>query len=257
MTSGTGGRVGMGIRYDSADAEAFQAARQVSSNGLAGWREAVARHLAPCPGMRLLDLGAGTGMWATAFAEWYGIDVVAVEPSEAMRGRSSHPRTLAGHAGEIPLPTDSVDAAWLSTVIHHIPDLRAAAVELRRVLRTGAKVLIRSVFPGRHQRIMLFRFFPEAVRVLDAYPSVADVCAAFDAAGFEYVALEPVPQQTAESLAAAAAAMRRDAHTPLKLITDAEYDAGVARLRAAAETEAGPVIDALDLLVLGKDKALG
>jgi len=142
-------------------------------------------------------------------------------------------------------------------VIHHIPDLRAAAVELRRVLRTGAKVLIRSVFPGRHQRIMLFRFFPEAVRVLDAYPSVADVCAAFDAAGFEYVALEPVPQQTAESLAAAAAAMRRDAHTPLKLITDAEYDAGVARLRAAAETEAGPVIDALDLLVLGKDKALG
>ena len=59
----------MGIRYDSADAEAFQAARQVSSNGLAGWREAIARHLAPCPGMRLLDLGAGTGMWATAFAE--------------------------------------------------------------------------------------------------------------------------------------------------------------------------------------------
>ena len=48
-----------------------------------------------------------------------------------------------------------------------------------------------------------------------------------------------------------------DAHTPLKLITDAEYDAGVARLRAAAETEAGPVIDALDLLVLDKDKALG
>jgi len=149
MTSGTGGRGGMGIRYDWTDAEAFQAARQVSSNGLAGWREAVARHLAPCPGMRLLDLGAGTGMWATAFVEWYGIDVVAVEPSEAMRARSSHPRTLAGHAGEIPLPTDSVDAAWLSTVIHHIPDLRAAAVELRRVLRTGAKVLIRSAFPGR------------------------------------------------------------------------------------------------------------
>jgi len=207
--------------------------------------------------MRLLDLGAGTGMWATAFAEWYGIDVVAVEPSEAMRGRSSHPRTLAGHAGEIPLPTDSADAAWLSTVIHHIPDLRAAAVELRRVLRTGAKVLIRSAFPGRHQRIMLFRFFPEAVRVLDTYPSVADVCAAFGAAGFHYVALEPVPQRTAESLAAAAALMRRDAHTPLKLITDAEYDAGVARLRAAAKTEAAPVIDALDLLVLGKDKALG
>ena len=76
MTSGTGGLSGMGIRYDSADAEAFQAARQVSSNGLAGWREAIARHLAPCPGMRLLDLGAGTGMWATAFAEWGAEEVL-------------------------------------------------------------------------------------------------------------------------------------------------------------------------------------
>lgn len=36
----------------------------------------------------------------------------------------------------------------------------------------------------------------------------------------------------------------------VRLISDEAYEAGVARLRAAARTETGPVIDALDLVVL-------
>jgi hypothetical protein len=42
----------------------------------------------------------------------------------------------------------------------------------------------------------------------------------------------------------------RTTDTPLQLISDAEYAAGVARLHAAAEQVDGPVIDALDLLAL-------
>ncbi|MGH3297470.1 MAG: class I SAM-dependent methyltransferase [Trebonia sp.] len=243
------------IEYDDAAAAAFQASRHLPTAGLGRWRRAVARYLQPRPGMRLLDLGAGTGMWATAFTDWYGIDVIVVEPSEAMRARAVGTRILAGHAGAIPLAGASVDGAWLSTVIHHIPDLRAAAAELRRVLHPGALVLIRSPFPGGHERIGYFRFFPEAVQVLDTYPTVDQVRAAFAAAGFAYVALEPVPQVTADSLAAAASDLRRDAHTPLKLITDAQYEAGLARLRAAARKHPGPVIDTLDLLVLRRDNA--
>ena len=45
------------------------------------------------------------------------------------------------------------------------------------------------------------------------------------------------------------AGLRREAHTPLQLITDAEYAVGLARLRQAARTSSGPVIDALTLLV--------
>jgi SAM-dependent methyltransferase len=121
----------------------------------------------------------------------------------------------------------SVDAAWLSNVIHHVPDLTAAAGELRRVVRPGGRALIRSAFAGGHQAITLFRFFPAAIRVLSSYPSVAQVEAAFAGCGFVTVAVERVPEVTAPSLRAAAANLRR-----------------------AAESESGPVIDALDLVVL-------
>jgi ubiquinone/menaquinone biosynthesis C-methylase UbiE len=239
------------IAYGSRDAAAFEATRHVPDQGLAAWRDAVTRHLAPRPGTCLLDLGAGTGMWARAFTDWYDtIDVIAVEPAEAMRARCPHPRVLAGDAAAIPLADRSVDAAWLSTVVHHLPDLTAAARELRRVLRPDGRVLIRSAFAGRHHAITLFRFFPEAIRVLDTYPSVDSVEAAFATAGFAMAALEQVPQTTSPSLREFAATIRREAHTPLQLITDDEYATGLARLHHAAQTESGPVVDALDLLVL-------
>lgn len=237
--------------YDQAAAAAFEANRHLSQDALAAWRAAVTRWVDPRPGVRLLDLGSGTGSWARAFTTWFpAVAVTAVEPSEAMRARSVFRPVAAGDAAHIPLGDSTVDVAWLSTVIHHVPDMTAAAHELRRVLRPGATVLIRSAFAGRHEAITLFRYFPEAVRVLDTYPSVADVEAAFAHAGFSTVSLEQVPELTAPSLRDAAAGLRREGHTLLQLITDDEYAAGLARLHEAAETDNGPVVDALDLLVL-------
>ncbi|MFE9691722.1 class I SAM-dependent methyltransferase [Micromonospora sp. NPDC005806] len=239
------------MAYDAVSAAAFAATRHLPVEGLASWRAAVARHLPVGPGVRVLDLGAGTGAWATAFRSWYDVDVVAVEPSAAMRAHSAYPGMVAGRAEALPLAAADLDGAWLSTVVHHLPDLPAVAAELRRVLRPGAPVLVRSVFAGRGGGVTLFRWFPEALRVLDCYPSVAEVCAAFEPAGFAPVALTPVPQVSARSLKAAVDGLRRAAHTPLALLDDADYDRGLRRLRAAAErTPDAPVVDAMDLLVL-------
>jgi SAM-dependent methyltransferase len=239
------------ISYDKAAAAAFEATRHLCDDGLTTWRTAISRYFDPMPGMRLLDLGCGTGSWACAFRSWWpGIDVVAVEPSAAMRERAVFQPVVPGAAEDIPFADASLDGVWLSTVIHHVPDLVVAAREIRRVLRPGAPVLIRSAFASRHEAINLFRWFPEAIAVLDEYPSIASVEAAFAAAGFTTAGCEPVPQQTAPSVAAAAADLRREAHTPLQLISDEAYTAGVSRLQQAARTRSGPVVDALDLLVL-------
>ena len=153
------------ISYDEQTAAAFKAVREVPRDGLSEWREAVRRHLQPSPGMTLVDIGAGTGTFATAFSDWFDVSVLAVEPSAAMRARI--PRTpaikvLEGNASALPLPADSADAAWLSLVLHHIPDLEAAAHEIRRVLRPGAPVLIRRHLEGTNHddRIENVRWFP-------------------------------------------------------------------------------------------------
>jgi len=129
------------ISYDEQTAAAFKAVREVPRDGLWEWREAVRRHLRPSQGMTLVDIGAGTGQFAAAFSDWFDLSVLAVEPSAAMRDQI--PRTpaiqvLEGDASALPLPDTSADAAWLSLVLHHIPDLGVAAHEIRRVLRPGA-----------------------------------------------------------------------------------------------------------------------
>ena len=170
------------ISYDEQTATAFKAVREVPRDGLSEWREAVRRHLRPSPGMTLVDIGAGTGAFATAFSDWFDLRVLAVEPSAAMRDQI--PRTpaiqvLEGDASALPLPDDSADAAWLSLVIHHIPDLEVAAREIRRVLRPGAPVLIRQGYPDRYEPsgplkldgIEIARWFPETARTIETFPS--------------------------------------------------------------------------------------
>ena len=253
------------ISYDEQTATAFKAVREVPRDGLSEWRDAVRRHLRPSPGMTLVDIGAGTGAFATAFSDWFGLSVLAVEPSAAMRDQI--PRTpaiqvLAGHASALPLPAESADAAWLSLVIHHIPDMGAAAHEIRRVLRPGAPVLIRGGMshqgsPGRYDMIELVRWFPETARTVDTFPSLSATCQAFAAAGFHQVALEQVRETYPTSLADFLGQVDtfRLADTTMRNLTEDEFLRGKERLRRAvrhAEETANPETRSnwLDLLVL-------
>jgi hypothetical protein len=136
--------------------------------------------------------------------------------------------------------------------VHHVPDLTACAKALRRALRPRGPVLIRGAFPGRLERIALFRFFPAGRRVLDAYPSVEQTAAAFATAGFAVESLRDVPQISAPNLVTFLESARLRADTVLRGISDADFAAGLAALEAtiAAGDGSDPVVDRLDLLVL-------
>jgi SAM-dependent methyltransferase len=249
------------ITYDDLTAAAFKAVREVPRDGLGEWREAIRRHLSPVPGMIVADIGAGTGAFAAALSDWFGLSILAVEPSAAMRAqipRRPGIRALEGHASALSLPDGSADGAWLSLVIHHIPDLEAAAREIRRVLRPGAPVLIRQGFPGRADTTHTFpwEFFPETARTSDTYPSVERTCQAFATAGFRRDALEQVPE-TLTSLAGflARADTFRCADTNMRNLTEEEFLRGKERLRRAVEhaeetPSPEPRTNWLDLLVL-------
>lgn len=227
------------IAYDEQTAAAFKVVREIPRDGLEEWREAVRRHLSPSPGMTVADIGAGTGAFATAFSDWFGTRVLAVEPSEAMRARIPRRpdvQVLEGDAATLPLPEGSVDGVWLSLVIHHIPDLEAAARQIRRILRPGCPVLIRQGFAGRvgAARTFPWEFFPESSRTTDAGPTLEGTCAAFATAGFRRDALQPVPEGPI-GLAHLLAKVDtlRQADTVMRGLTEGEFRRGKERLRRA------------------------
>jgi SAM-dependent methyltransferase len=247
------------VDYDAIAAD-YARGRALPAAGMEAWRAAILGYVpAGAAGSPVLDLGAGTGQFAAAIAGWLGVEVVAVEPSGGMRAQArAHPhpgvRWVAGRAERLPLRDRACAWAWVSTVVHHLDDLDAAAAELGRVLRPGGMVLVRQAFPGRMGGINLYRrFFPAAGAALAAgLPSVERVSTAFAGAGFDPVALRPVDQVSAPSLAAYRDRVRLRADTGLRLLPDDQFAAGLAALDRAveAETVPAPVVDRLDLLVL-------
>ena len=238
--------------------------RVLPPEGMEPWRQAI-RPWLPAEGARrslVLDLGAGTGQFAAAIAGWFGVEVVAVEPSGGMRAQAAraHPHPgvawVAGVGERLPLDDGTCAWAWVSTVVHHLDDLDAVAAELRRVLHPGGLVLVRQAFPGRMGAITLYeRFFTgvwAALAATGGLPTVERVSDAFAGAGFRVEALRAVDQVSATSLAAYRDKVRRRADTGLRLLPDDQFAAGLSALDRAvdAETLPAPVVDRIDLLVL-------
>ena len=96
-------------------------------------------------GGTVLDLGAGSGIASFALARAGADRVYAVEPDPSpVVGRGAIRRialerieVLAGSGEEIPLPDEAVDIVFSRQVLHHVEDLPALALEVRRVLRAG------------------------------------------------------------------------------------------------------------------------
>lgn len=88
---------------------------------------------------RVLDLGAGTGKLTSVLLD-LGLDVVAVEPDDAMRGLID-PRAdvRAGTAEAVPLPDTDVDAVVVGQAWHWF-DQDAAWAEVQRVTRPGGRL---------------------------------------------------------------------------------------------------------------------
>ena len=119
------------------------------------WRSPVShdvvRDIAPQPGERVVDVGAGMGP-ATVIAAKAGASVLAVDPTPYMRRilsvrrlgqrRRKAIRVADGSAESIPLDDHSVDALWTVNTMHHWTNMDAAVRELARVLRPGGRLLL-------------------------------------------------------------------------------------------------------------------
>jgi 2-polyprenyl-3-methyl-5-hydroxy-6-metoxy-1,4-benzoquinol methylase len=110
-------------------------------------------------GERVLDVGCGEGRFAHELAR-AGASVLGIDVAEEPLGRA---RRLHGdlelhvvpEAGPWPLEDSSFDVVWAGEVIEHVLDTSGWLSEVRRVLRSGGRLLLSTPAHGRVRLLRL------------------------------------------------------------------------------------------------------
>ena len=167
------------------------------------------------PGMRVLDIGTGTGLMAREAAIIAGDArlVTGVDPSAGMMANAVLPEGVTlveGRAESIPLPDASFDFLCMGYALRHIGDFAAACAEFHRVLKPGGRLclleitrpetapgrlflkaymkgmvpLLASLIGKRRQTALLWRYYWDTI---EACASPERVIATLEAAGFSGV----------------------------------------------------------------------
>jgi SAM-dependent methyltransferase len=150
------------------------------------------------PGLRVADVGTGTGILAGELAR-LGLRVIAVDHSprmlDAARAKLADQgidsvELRAGEASALPIDDASLDAAFAHMVLHYLPSPADAIREMARVVRVGGVVVV--VDFARHE----LEWMREELGVTWLGFGESEIRAWFTAAGLDDPAIET---QTARS----------------------------------------------------------
>jgi SAM-dependent methyltransferase len=182
-------------------------------------------------GRRVLNVGCGTGNLEAALAgraRLWGVDA-SPEMLEVARSKVPDATFKQGRAEALPFKDGWFERAVMWLVAHLVERPRAFA-ELRRVLRPDGRAVVISFDPSYFETYWLNELLPSLEAIDRArFPTAAQLEAELREAGFEDVRLLRLSQRAALSRDAALERIRERHISTFDLISDEEYEAGLAR----------------------------
>lgn len=117
--------------------------------------------LDPQPGETVLEVGPGTGYYSLPVARWLGPsgtlhifdlqqEMLDHTTRRAREDGVTNIQPRQGDARRLPYPDGSFDGAYLVAVLGEIPDQDAALRELRRVVKSGGRIVVGELFGDPH-----------------------------------------------------------------------------------------------------------
>ena len=174
------------------------------------WRKVATSIIAPKPGMRILDIAAGTGSSSRSLAD-AGAEVIPLDFSKGMleAGRKRHPDLAFTHGDALALTfkDNEFDVTTLSFGLRNTTDTLKALRESLRVLRPGGRMVVvefsqptNRIFRTIYLRYLMRAIPPVARKVssnpgayiylaesIIAWPNQADLAELMKTAGFEKI----------------------------------------------------------------------
>lgn len=136
------------------------------------WRKVATSIIAPKPGMRILDIAAGTGSSSRPLAD-AGADVIPLDFSKGMldAGRKRHPdlQFMQGDALALSFKENEFDVTTISFGLRNTSDTGKALKESFRVLKSGGRMVVVE-FSQPTNRLFRFIYLRYLMRAL---PTVA------------------------------------------------------------------------------------
>jgi ubiquinone/menaquinone biosynthesis C-methylase UbiE len=198
------------------------------------------RELLP-PGQtnRILEVGCGTGYWLRSFGGGNKVFGIDLSPGMLGQARKRQPDAMlvCGDAGHLPFPDESFELAYCVNAFHHFQDKPGFIAGARRILRRDGVFAIIGMDPhGQSDKWYIYDYF-ERTREMDLrrFPSISTIEQWMIDRGFEGIAsrrVERILNPQYERSVLEHSVLQKNGTSQLALLTDAEYAAGLTRLRA-------------------------
>lgn len=218
----------------------------------------VRRDAAPASS-RALEVGCGTGHWLRVLKS-AGYEAAGIDPSDQMlnvaRMRDRTTRLVRARAEALPCATASIERLFCVNALHHFSDPALFFRESRRVLRDGGGLLTIGLDPhAGSDQWWIYDYFPTALghdrRRYLAAPAIRELMHASGFARCETREVQHLASRMTIREAERRGFLDRASSSQLMVITEQEFDAGIARLHAQAADTGRECMLCADLHIYG------
>jgi SAM-dependent methyltransferase len=199
---------------------------------------------------QVCEVGCGTGNYITALQAATGCQGCGVDPSAEMlsraRAQNSSVEWRKGRGEDLPIARGVMDLIFSVDVIHHVTDRAAFFSQACQVLKPAAKICTVTDSGSIIRHRPLSHYFPETVPLeLQRYPSISELRTLMQNAGFVEISENLVEH---ELLLTDIQAYREKAFSALHLISDADFERGIARMEHDLKSGPIPIVSRYVLL---------